>query len=147
MEVLAGIHEGFHTMQLASPDEDLPDAFQNLSLEELNTVGHIFNITGSIHDFCEPVDKNPDETFHVLCVRCVQAVDLPPPPAHITTMMLSNALEARAIRETLHNEAICKAVHDIDLWHETQQTALIDELVSDIVTPETDLEALARSLN
>ena len=27
MEVLAGIHEGFHTMQLVSPDEDLPDSF------------------------------------------------------------------------------------------------------------------------
>ena len=26
MEVVASIHEGFHTMQLASPDEDLPNA-------------------------------------------------------------------------------------------------------------------------
>ena len=60
--------------------------------------------------------------------------------------MLSNTLEARAIRETLRNEAIRKAVHDIDLWRETQQTALIDSLVSDIVNPETNLEAVARSL-
>ena len=146
METLASIHEGFHTAQLASPDEDLPDSFRNLSPEELNTVGHIFDITGSIHDFCEPVDENPDETFRALCVRCVQAIDLPPPPAHITNIMLSNALEARAIRETLRNEAIRKAVHDIDLWRETQQTALVDSLVSDIVNPETDLEAVARSL-
>ena len=61
--------------------------------------------------------------------------------------MLSNALEARAIRETLRNEAIRKAVHDIDLWRETQQTALIDGLVSDIITPETNLETVARSLS
>ena len=146
METLTSIHEGFHTAQLAAPDEDLPDSFRNLSPEELNTVGHIFDITGSIHDFCEPVDENPDETFRALCVRCVQAIDLPPPPAHITNIMLSNALEARAVRETLRNEAIRKAVHDIDLWRETQQTALIDSLVSDIVSQETDLDAVARSL-
>jgi hypothetical protein len=97
MEVLAGIHESFHVMQLASPDEDLPNAFRNLSPEELNTVGHIYDITGSIHDFCEPVDDNPDEVFRALCVRCVTTVNLPPPPAHITTIMLSNALEARAV--------------------------------------------------
>ena len=72
---------------------------------------------------------------------------LPPPPAHITTIMLSNALEARAIRETLRNEAIRKAVHDIDGWRETQRNAIIDNLVSDMVSKETDLESLARSLD
>ena len=146
METLAGIHEGFHTAQLASPDEDLPDSFRNLSPEELNTVGHIFDITGSIHDFCEPVDENPDEAFRAICIRCVQAVDLPPPPANITDIMLSTALEARAVRETLRNEAIRKAVHDIDLWRETQQAALIDSLVSDIVNRETNPDEVARSL-
>ena len=114
MEVLTGIHKGFHVMQLASPDEDLPNAFRNLSPEELNTVGHIFDITGSIHDFCEPIDENPNETFRALCIRCVATMNLPPPPAHITTIMLLNALEARAIQEIMRNEAIHKATNDID---------------------------------
>ena len=130
-------------MQLASPDDDLPDAFRNLSPDELNTVGYIFDIMGSIHDFCEPVDENPDEVYRALCIHCVNALNLPPPPAHITAIILSNALEARAIRETLCNEAVCKAVHDIDDWRDTQRALMINNLVSDMVSKETDLESLA----
>ena len=60
--------------------------------------------------------------------------------------MLSNALEARALRDSLRNEAIRKAVHDIDSWRETQRTALIDSLVSDIISEDIDTQSLARTL-
>lgn len=60
--------------------------------------------------------------------------------------MLSNALEARAIRDTLRNEAIREATKDIDTWRETQRAALIDGLVHDVTTDDPDPESLARIL-
>jgi hypothetical protein len=38
--------------------------------------------------------------------------------------MLINALEIQALRETLHNQAIHKAIEDIDAWRETQSVHL-----------------------
>lgn len=147
METLASVHEGFHTMQLAAPDGDPPVNFHNLSPDKLNTVARIYEITGYIHNFCElPDDEQQDESFWTLCIRCVEAVDLPPPLAHITSIMLSNALEARAIRDTLRNQAIHEAVHDINTWREEQRNALIDGLVHDITSNEPDPETLARTL-
>ena len=147
METLASVHEGFHNMQLAAPDGDPPVNFRNLSPDELNTVARIYEITGYIHDFCKlPDDDQQDNTFRALCIRCVEAADLPSPPAHITSIMLSNALEARAIRDSLRNQAIQDAIHDIDTWREEQRTALIDGLVHDITSDEPDPETLARTL-
>lgn len=60
--------------------------------------------------------------------------------------MLSNVLEARAIHDTLRNQAIREATNDIDSWHEAQCTALIDGLVHDITSNEPDPETLARTL-
>ena len=81
METLASVHEGFHTMQLAAPDGDPPTSFRNLSADELNTVARIYEITGYIHDFCETQDdEHQDDAFRTLCIRCVESIDLPPPP-------------------------------------------------------------------
>lgn len=82
METVAGIHEGFHNMQLAAPGDDLPNSFRNLATDELNTVARIYEILSSILDFCEvPVNGEPDDAFRTLCVRCVESIDLPPPPS------------------------------------------------------------------
>ena len=147
MEMLASVHEGFHTMQLAAPDGDPPTNFCNLSPDELNTVACIYEITGFIHDFCETQDdEHQDDAFWTLCICCVESIDLPPPPAHITSIMLSNALEARTIHDTMHNQAIQEATKDIDAWREAQRTALIDGLVHDIINNVPDPESLARIL-
>jgi hypothetical protein len=82
METLARIHEGFHTTQLVSPDEELPHSFHNLSPEELNTVTHIYEITSWINDFCEAAEENHDEDhmtpFQTLCICCAESTNLPP---------------------------------------------------------------------
>ena len=44
--------------------------------------------------------------------------------------MLTNALEVRALRETLRNEAIRTAVKDIDTWREQQSAAMITDLTN-----------------
>jgi hypothetical protein len=97
LETLAGIHEEFRNVQLISPDEELPRSFRSLSSEELNTVARIFEVTSWINDFCEAAetDHNDDHVapYRTLCIRCVESVGLPPPPAHITDIMLTNALE------------------------------------------------------
>ena len=53
METLASVHEGFHTMQLAAPDNDPPDSFCDLSTDELNThhVDHALKYAGGL---CHP---------------------------------------------------------------------------------------------
>jgi hypothetical protein len=118
------------------------NAFRNLSTDELNTVARIYDITSSIIDFC----KTPDDAFHTLCVCCIESIDLPPAPADITSIMLANALEAHAIWDTMHNQAIHEAIHDIDSWREAQRAALIDGLVMDITSEDTNPENLARIL-
>ena len=60
--------------------------------------------------------------------------------------MLTNALEIRALRETLRNQAIRKAVEDIDAWRETQTSALITDLVSCITCSDPNFENLARNV-
>ena len=60
--------------------------------------------------------------------------------------MLSNALEACAIRDTMRNQAIREAVKDIDEWREARCTTLIDSLVHDITNDEPNPETLARIL-
>ena len=120
METVAAIHEGFHTMQLATPHEDLPDAFRHLTTDELNTVARIYDITGSLRNFCETPSDAPDDAFRTLCIRCIKAIDLPPPPTTVTDVMLTNALETRAFHDSLRNQAIRQAVKDIDTWRETQ---------------------------
>ena len=57
--------------------------------------------------------------------------------------MLTNALETRALHETLRNEAICKAVKDIDTWREKQTASLISDLVANITCIEPNFESLA----
>ena len=83
LETLAGIHEGFHNAQLASPDADLPDAFRDLNGEERNTVAWIFEVTSWLQDFCEATEDDHDADhiapFRTLCIRCIESADLPPP--------------------------------------------------------------------
>ena len=57
--------------------------------------------------------------------------------------MLTNALEVRALCESLCNQAIRAVVKDIDAWHETQTKAMIDDLVTCITSPDPDFDALA----
>lgn len=71
----------------------------------------------------------------------------PPPPANITDIMLSNALEARAFQDTLRNKAIHKAITDINTWRETQQTLLINGLITDITGQTPNPITLARNLD
>ena len=147
METLAGIHKGFRTMQLAFPDDDLPSSFCNLASDELNTVAHIFEITLSINDFCEAAEDTHDDDhvtpFHTLYICCVESTNLPPPLANITNIMLMNCLKVQALWETLWNQAICKAIDDIDTWHESQREALIMDLVSCITCSNTNFKSLA----
>lgn len=60
--------------------------------------------------------------------------------------MLTNALEVRALCETLHNEAIRKAVHDINAWRESQMEAMMEDLVNCITSPDPDIETMARNV-
>ena len=150
LENLAGIHEGFRNAQLISPDTDLPKSFRDLQPEELNTVARIFEVTSWLQDFCEAADDEHDpdhiSPFRTICIRCVESADLPPPPANITDIMLSNALEVRALRETLRNEAIRDAVKDIDAWREKQTEAMITDLVEFLTKPDCTADSLAREL-
>ena len=150
LETLAGIHEGFRNAQLISPDADLPKSFRDLQPEELNTVARIFEVTSWLQDFCEAADDDHDNDhispFRTICIRCVESADLPPPPANITDIMLSNALEVRALRETLRNDAIRTAVKHIDEWREKQTEAMITDLVTYMTNPDDDIDSLAREL-
>ena len=150
LETLAGIHEGFRNAQLISPDEDLPKSFRDLNGEEWNAVARIFEVTSWLQDFCEAAEDDHDEThiapFRTICIRCVESTDLPPPPPHVTDIMLSNALKARAFRETLHNQAIQQAVKDIDNWHATQTETLISDLVTSMTSQTVDLSTLAHEV-
>ena len=60
--------------------------------------------------------------------------------------MLTNALETRALRETLRNEAIRKAVKDIDDWRTNQTETLISNLVACITSQNPDLSTLAHEV-
>ena len=60
--------------------------------------------------------------------------------------MLSNALEVRALRETLHNEAIQHAIKDVEEWREKQTTAMITELVEYMTSPVSNIDSLARTV-
>jgi hypothetical protein len=150
LETLAGIHEGFRNAQLISPDADLPKTCCDLNGEELNTVARIFEVTSWLQDFCEAAEEDHDDDhispFRTICIRCVESTDLPPPPPNVTDIMLTNALEIRALRETLRNEAIRKAVKDIDTWRENQTTVLTSDLVANITCTEPNFESLARTV-
>ena len=61
--------------------------------------------------------------------------------------MLTNALETRALRESLRNQAIREAVKDIDAWHSTQIKAMITDLVNFITSPTPDTEAIAKEVD
>lgn len=150
LETLAGIHEGFRNAQLISPDQDLPKSFRDLQPEELNTVARIFEVTSWLQDFCEAAEEDHDDDhispYRTICIRCIESANLPTPPAHITDIMLTNALETRALRETLRNEAIRKAINDINEWREAQTEAMKNDLVTCITSPVSDLETLARNV-
>ena len=149
LENLAGIHKGFRNAQLISPDADLPKSFRSLDPEELNTVARIFEITSWLQDFCEAAEEDHDDNhvapYCTICIRCVESADLPPAPANITDIMLTNALEVRALRETLRNQAIRTAVKNIEEWRETQTEAMITDLVNFMTNPDTDISSLART--
>jgi hypothetical protein len=150
LETLAGIHEGFRNAQLASPDADLPDAFRDLNGEERNTVARIFEVTSWLQDFCEAAEDEHDADhiapYRTLCIRCIESADLPPPPANVTDIMLTNALETRAFRETLRNQAIQKAVNDINEWRAQQTESLISDLVASVTSQAPDLGTLAHEV-
>ena len=150
LETLAGIHEGFRNAQLISPDTDLPKSFRDLNTEERNTVARIFEVTSWLQDFCEAAEDDHDNDhispFRAICIRCVESADLEPPPPNITEIMLTNALEVRALRESLRNEAIRAAVHEIDAWREVQTKAMLDDLVACITSPVPDIDALSRNV-
>ena len=150
LENLAGIHEGFWNAQLISPDADLPTSFRDLLPEELNTVARIFEVTSWLQDFCEAADDDDDPDhvapFRTICIRCVESADLPPAPANITDIMLSNALEVRALRKTLRNKAIRNAVKDVEDWRGKQTEAMITELVEYMICPVPDIDSLARTI-
>ena len=149
LENLAGIHEGFRNAQLISPDADLLKSFWDLSTDELNTVACIFEVTSWLQDFCEAAedDHDPDHKspFRTICIRCIESADIPP-PANITDIMLTNALETRALHESLRNQAIREAVKDIDTWHTNQTDAMITNLVNFITSPTPDLKPLAKEI-
>jgi hypothetical protein len=150
LENLAGIHEGFCNAQLISPDADLPKSFRDLQPEELNTVARIFEVTLWLQDFCEAAEEEHDADhiapYRTICVRCVKSANLPPAPANITDIMLSNALEVRTLRETLRNQAIRDAVKHIEDWRKTQTEAMITDLVTYMTSPEPDINSLARNI-
>lgn len=60
--------------------------------------------------------------------------------------MLANALEARAFEETLLNEAIRKATHEIDEWREAQRAACISYLTATITSSTPDPETLTHQV-
>ena len=103
-----------------------------------------------LQDFCEAAkDKHDDDhlsPFCTICICCIESANLAPPPANITDIMLTNALETQALRETLRNEAIRKAVNDINTWHESQMEAMMNDLVNCITTPDPDIKTLARDI-
>jgi hypothetical protein len=105
LKTLAGIHEGFRNAQLISPDEDLPTTFCDLNGEELNMVACIFEVTSWLQDFCEAIEEEHDKDhiapFHTICICCVESTDIPPPPANITDIMLTNTLETHTLQESL----------------------------------------------
>ena len=150
LETLAGIHEGFQNAQLISPDEDLPKTFRDLNGEEHNAVARIFEVTSWLQDFCEATEDDHNENhiapFWTLCIRCVESADLPPPPPNVTDIMLMNALEAWAFRETLRNQAIQQAVKDIDNWRMQQTETLISDLVASLTSQTPDLTTLAHEV-
>ena len=151
LETLAGIHEGFRNAQLVSPDKDLPKSFRDLNGEERNAVARIFEITSWLQDFCEAAEDDHDDNhiapFRTLCIHCIESADLPPPPPNVTNIMLTNALEARAFWETLRNQAIQKAVNDIDTWRTNQTESLISDLVACITCQNPDLSTLAHEVS
>ena len=150
LETLAGTHEGFRNAQLISPDEDLPKSFQDLNSEERNAVARIFEVTSWLQDFCEAAEDDHDENhiapFWTLCIHCIESADLPPPPPNVTDIMLSNALEARAFRETLRNQAVQQAIKDIDNWRAQQTETLISDLVASLTSQTPDLSTLAHEV-
>ena len=60
--------------------------------------------------------------------------------------MLTNALETRALRETLRNQAIQKAVKDINEWRAQQTESLISDLVASLTSQTPDLQTLAHEV-
>jgi hypothetical protein len=145
LELFAAIHEGFRNAQLAAPDYQDTDTFLQLTSDEIDLVSRIPEVLDWINDFCDP--KSDEVDVRTLCIRCVESTVVPDPPEDLVkSFQLSNELQARAFKETLFNEALCKAHHEVDEWREQQHAACISYLTSIITSSTPDPVTLAKQV-
>jgi hypothetical protein len=150
LKLLAIIHEGLRNAQLACPlaadDVGESTAFDDTDGDEVALMSRCHEILGWLRDFFLESDASFSNVTRLHCSRCVQsgyclqhqdAEDIS------RSLQLTNAIDARAFRESLLNKVIPSIHRDVDEWRVWQRQLLIDQITSVITDGELSGEALA----
>jgi hypothetical protein len=152
LELFASVHEGLRNAQLASPlatsaIED-SDAFDHLDGDEVSLMTKSYEILGWIKDFFHEDGDTYGDAERLHCSRCVQsgyATQAQDAAELSKSLQLTNAIDARAFRESLLNKVLPSIHRDVDDWRSRQWGLLIDHIVDIITDPSKELSAEAIS--
>jgi hypothetical protein len=150
LELLATIHEGLRNAQLACPlasaDIGESTAFDDTDGDEVAIMSRCHEILGWLRDFFLESDASYSSASRVHCSRCVQSgycLQQQDAESLSRSLQLTNAIDARAFRESLLNKVIPSIHRDVDEWRVRQRQLLIDQITSLITEGELSGEALA----
>jgi hypothetical protein len=164
LELFATLHEGLLSSQISAPDllgttalpaptfTDISNAFTDLSTDEKDLISTIEEILGWTYDFFENEDEKcsdlTDRAHRTLCYRCVESTHNPfsnkaDNDEKIKSVLLSVDFDARAMRDTLLNQAIREVHAEVDVWRNTQRNHLISTITDTIISDDPSTETLA----
>jgi hypothetical protein len=150
LELLATIHEGLRNAQLACPlaSEDVGEsmAFDDTDGDEVAIMSRCHEILGWLRDFFFETNTSYTSSSRVHCSRCVQSgycLQQQDAESLSRSLQLTNAIDARAFRESLLNKVIPSIHRDVDEWRVRQRQLLIDQITSLITDGDLTGEALA----
>ena len=124
-------------------------AFLDLTASEEAITSQIYDAMYYLKDFFQhgpSDDKDDPMTTRVHCSRCVCSANLSPPSDALSSVRLTSALDAQAVRMTLLNEALPSIHQQVAEWSASQRQALINYLIS-LITASPPLDSLTKSLS
>jgi hypothetical protein len=150
LELLAIIHEGLRNAQLACPlaanDIGESTAFDDTDGDKVAIMSRCHEILGWLRDFFLESDTSYAKATRLHCSRCIQSgycLQHKDAESLSRSLQLTNAIDARAFRESLLNKVIPSIHRDVDEWRVRQCQLLIDQITSIITDDELSGEALA----
>jgi hypothetical protein len=146
LEVLAAVHSGLRSCQLASPEGQgkVADTFFDLTTMEEAIASCSQEVIDDLTGFYW-TDSSPEDITKMHCFRCVQTadVDTTSNAELLQSIQLNTALDKRKLRETLLNEAIRETHKEVDEWRKSQRDLLISFITEMIIN---DMEMTADKL-